>query len=431
MQIKLKNDLKELVAAEVISEAVSQKISTYYETQTPQKPKSLFTIFGVLGALLIGLGIILILAHNWDDFSRTVKTIWAFVPLLIGQCFVGFSIIKNKGRTWKEASGTFLYLAIGATIALISQIYNIPGSMGSFLLSWTLLGALLLYLLGSKAILLLHLVFSTAYACTVGYFDDNQVPWWYLVQIIWFIPYYIHLLKTASKNNFTHVLNWLVPFSFIITLGAFLKSDDNILALAYMSLFGVFYALGNLPKFSVHKLRTIGLRVLGSLGLVFIVLIASFEGFWSPLSKITYALHDVSVVLILVSTATFIVGFQWFKKLPQRFNFVQYAYFIFALIFLTISEENTLPLILVNLLIFCLGLFTIKIGAQKNNYGILNYGLLIITILIICRFFDTNIDFIIRGLLFVGIGVGFFAANYYLYKKQQKNNISTSNTDQL
>ncbi len=77
-------------------------------------------------------------------------------------------------------------------------------------------------------------------------------------------------------------------------------------------------------------------------------------------------------------------------------------------------------MVLTNLMVFALGIFAIRIGNLRNNFGVLNYGLLIITVLVACRFFDTNIDFIIRGLLFVAIGVGFFAANYLMYRKQQK-----------
>ena len=36
-----------------------------------------------------------------------------------------------------------------------------------------------------------------------------------------------------------------------------------------------------------------------------------------------------------------------------------------------------------------------------------------------CRFFDTNMSFVIRGLLFVAVGVGFFITNYVMLKKQK------------
>jgi hypothetical protein len=76
--------------------------------------------------------------------------------------------------------------------------------------------------------------------------------------------------------------------------------------------------------------------------------------------------------------------------------------------------------LLTNLLILVLAVYTIRDGAQRNHLGILNYGLLIITALICCRFFDTDFSFVVRGLLFIGVGVGFFVTNYYTIQKRKK-----------
>jgi hypothetical protein len=72
------------------------------------------------------------------------------------------------------------------------------------------------------------------------------------------------------------------------------------------------------------------------------------------------------------------------------------------------------------LLILLVAVHTIYDGAQQNHLGILNYGLVIISVLIGCRFFDTNFSFVIRGLLFIGIGAGFFIANYHMLQKRKK-----------
>lgn len=74
MKSKFTDELPELVKNKVISEEVVFRIRHYYQSQQSETPNRLFTVFGVLGALLVGLGIILILAHNWDDFSRGLKT---------------------------------------------------------------------------------------------------------------------------------------------------------------------------------------------------------------------------------------------------------------------------------------------------------------------------------------------------------------------
>ena len=89
------------------------------------------------------------------------------------------------------------------------------------------------------------------------------------------------------------------------------------------------------------------------------------------------------------------------------------------LFFFGFSSE-TIPTILVNALLFVLGLITIKIGADRFHFGVLNYGLFIITSLVVCRFFDTNMSFVVRGLLFVAVGFGFFITNYWMLKKQKQ-----------
>jgi len=96
MKSKILNELTELLEHNVISKDVASGISSYYQAKSDEQPNRLFTVFGVLGSALVGLGIILILAHNWDNFSILVKTFFAFLPLIIGQTISGYSILKNK-----------------------------------------------------------------------------------------------------------------------------------------------------------------------------------------------------------------------------------------------------------------------------------------------------------------------------------------------
>jgi len=118
-----------------------------------------------------------------------------------------------------------------------------------------------------------------------------------------------------------------------------------------------------------------------------------------------------------------VLVYSYSKQWIQNFNLFQYAFIIFTIIFFIGLSGSILPTVLINLIILVLGIVTIKIGADKFHFGILNYGLLIITALIVCRFFDTNMSFVIRGLLFVSVGVGFFLTNYMMLKKQKSKAI--------
>ncbi|MBL4662413.1 MAG: DUF2157 domain-containing protein [Flavobacteriaceae bacterium] len=421
MSLKIKRELTELVEAKVISSEVSLDISSYYASKLNNSPNKLFAIFGVLGSLLVGLGVILILAHNWDDFSRTTKTIWTFIPLVVGQLFVAYTLFKKKSAAWKETAATFLFFAIGACISLVSQIYHISGSMESFLLTWIVLAAPMVYLLRSHAVVLLYLIFSTVYACGLGYFNESS-PWWFLLLIAYVIPFYYQQLKTASTDNLTGIFNWLFPLSLFISLGAFITGNGAIGFFIYVTLFGLYYNIGKLPFFVNQRLRSNGYLLLGSLGMVITLMVATFEWVWNE-NRVFYESNtDLAIAIFLVLATIGVMLYLFQKRTVPYFNLFQFAFICFAIILGTQNLHPELPTILTNLLVFALGIFAVWIGSRQERFSILNYGLLIITVLITCRFFDTNISFIIRGLLFVAIGVGFFGANYLMHKKQQKQN---------
>lgn len=421
MNSKIQNDIKELVEQQVISKDIASNIEAYYQSKNDDSPNRLFTVFGVLGSLLIGLGIILILAHNWDNFTRPIKTVFAFLPLVIGQLFVGYSILKKKSATWKEASGTFLFFAVGACIALISQIYNIPGNLSSYLLTWIVLCLPLVYLLKSNALAILHIGFTTYYACEFGYFDGgNKEPWLYLPLVALVVPFYYRLLKKRPEANISSIFNWLFPLSLTIVLGTFVAKGDQFGFLMYVLMFGLLYNIGRIPFFENQKLRRNGYLIIGSLGTIAILLMASFEWFWKfNIKESVFDLQElyISVFLFIVSIA--LLFYMNARKWIIEFNLFQYIFILFTILFAIGFFNNIIPIILVNIIVLALGLMTIKIGADKFHFGILNYGLLIITALVVCRFFDTNMSFVIRGLLFVAVGVGFFITNYIMLKKQK------------
>ncbi|TYA75003.1 DUF2157 domain-containing protein [Seonamhaeicola marinus] len=381
----------------------------------------------MLGSVLVGLGIILILAHNWDDFSKTTKTILAFLPLVIGQIISGYSILKNKSKTWKEASGTFLFFAVGSSISLVSQIYNIPGNLSSFLLTWTLLCAPLMYLLRSNMLAILHIVFMTYYAVEYGYnfISRADTPWFYVLLLVLVLPYYIKLIKSESNSNIASIFNWLLPLSLIIVLGAFVQGVGTLGVLMYVLLFGVLYNIGKLGVFSNQKLRRNGFLVLASLGTVYMLMLTSFEWMWDELlrDKLVYNTQEFYISLMLFLVASALFGYLVIKRTVLKFNIIHYVFAIFSAVFFIGLSSEVIPSVLINLLVLCIAIVNIKIGADKFHFGILNYGLLIIALLITCRFFDTNMSFVVRGILFVCIGLGFFLTNYVILKKQKKNKI--------
>ena len=423
MHSKIIKELPDLIKNEVISKEVALKIESYYSSKEEDTPNKLFVVFGVFGSLLIGLGLILMLAHNWDQFSRAIKTIFAFLPLVIGQLFAGYSILKKKSRTWKEASGTFLFFAVGASIALVSQIYHLPGDLSSFLLTWIVLCLPVIYLLKSHVLAILHIVFATYFACEsgYGYSSSGNSPWLYILMIALVLPHYYMLLKQNPKANITSLLNWFIPLSATIVLGAFVETNYSIGFLLYIILFGLFYNIGKIPFFYTQQLRRNGYIIIGSIGTIIILLWTSFTWIWEDLIReVVFFSNEFYIAIALFLGALAVLGYSYYKKWMKEFHLFQYVFIFFSMLFFFGFSSETIPTILVNVLLFVLGLITIKIGADRFHFGVLNYGLFIITSLVVCRFFDTNMSFVIRGLLFVTVGFGFFITNYWMLKKQKQ-----------
>ncbi len=420
MNSKLIKELPDLVTNNVISQEIASKIEQHFLIKQQQTPNRLFTVFGVLGSLLVGLGIILMLAHNWDNFERATKTIFAFLPLLIGQCVVVFSIWKQKSDAWKEASGTFLFCAIGSSIALVSQIYNIPGNLSSYILTWVVLSLPLIYLLKSNAVAILSMIGITYYACEVGYSFSSftESPWLYLVMMALVVPHYYRVLKHHENANITSIFNWLFPLSITIVLGAFVDQLSELGFLMYLLLFSLFYNVGKIPFFDTQKLRRNGYLIFGSLGIVIMILTMSFDGFWY-LERFFFNAQETYVSIVLFVVNLGLIIYSYAKGWLKLFNLFQYLFILFSVLYVFGLNIPIVGTIAVNLIVLALGVTTIKIGADTFHFGVLNYGLLIITALVTCRFFDTNMSFEIRGLLFVAVGLGFFLTNYIMLKKQK------------
>jgi hypothetical protein len=51
----------------------------------------------------------------------------------------------------------------------------------------------------------------------------------------------------------------------------------------------------------------------------------------------------------------------------------------------------------------------------------MNLGLAVLSLTILMRFFDTDLSFVLRGLVFIAIGAGFLYMNLRLVRQRQRD----------
>jgi len=419
--MKFRKEVDNLVSAGVLDQDAGQRIREYYDSRTHASSNRLITLLGILGAVLIGLGIILVVAHNWDELTRFTRTVLAFAPLLIGQGLTLYTILKKRDSVlWREASASFLFLAIGVSMGLVSQIYHIPGNFASFLLTWMLLGLPLVYVPGSSVVSVFYMAGISFYI--VDHEQDkihllSSIGLWLLI-----LPQYLLLLKSKPQSNFTIIHNWVVPIGLSFSLAGLTAYDEVLLATSYISLFTVFSLIGSMGPVAKQITRNNGMLVIGWLGIVIMFIAYSFFEMFPDVWGISVEAMDLQPQLYVASAVTLLavllLGVKW--KRGAGVSFIDIMFILFIGTFLA-GTNKWVYVALMNLWIIILGISTIISGVKRDHLGIVNLGLMILVLLGICRFFDEQISFVIRGSAFIVVGIGFFMLNSYIIKKRRSD----------
>lgn len=433
-------DLEELSTAGILDQATCQRITEYYQRKEGEQSHNwLYLLFGTLGGLLIGLGLILIIAHNWAELGKTLQTVIAFLPLVIGHGLVGYTLWKKRDSlVWTEATGLFTALALAACMALVGQIYHLPGEEDEFILTWMLMCLPLVYILRSSAISLLYLFMITQY-CSLSHtwFGVGQtmvaswIPknhyWWLFLLIV---PFYYWLSKLPDRRHAFIGHHWAVAVSLLYGLWSVVDPlfgiDELALTLLmYMGFSGLCHQIGRSAYFEDKPLWQNPYLIIGSLGAIVLMLSFSFTWIWenlqrdewtplSPSSTLTFlVLLYGSVVLLLIQKG---VRSNW-RAIPIDAPLS----LVFLLIFIMGAYwDPAMSAALLNLLLLSYGILYIYRGAERDHLGLLNYGLLIVLLLTAFRFFDEHIPFWLRGVLFVAAGLGFLSTNILMFQKRQR-----------
>lgn len=132
--MQVEHKLAEWHKAGLLTAEVAAKIRAY-EGQQTTRPYLLYAVGG-LGALTIVLGLVAIIASNWESIPGGVKL--AVDLLLAAALAAGLVLADRRGVDWLRETLIALYWGyVLASIGLISQVYHLGGATWQALLVWT------------------------------------------------------------------------------------------------------------------------------------------------------------------------------------------------------------------------------------------------------------------------------------------------------
>ena len=428
--MSLIQDLTELVNAGIITDEKARQISAYFKNKqdTAASANKQLLIFGILGALLVGIGLMFIIANQWDSLSRSVKTTCAFLLLIVPQLLCLFALVKKADQmVWRESTALLLFFAVGANISLVSQIYHINGDASAFLLTWMLLTAPLIYIMNSSAVSLAFFAGVMFYSFAVR--TDATDLWhemifWPMLALP--LPRYYQQLIKSPDHPLLIMHHWVIPFVLTLTIGIVSHNLGAWMPPVYILLFGIFLQIGDQSYFKNRKLIQNGYKLFGFCGTIVTLLVMSFKSNWKELLTNHYqpgslfGSSEFIALAVLIAIAFILLVRVSRTKSLSELKLIEIAWLLFLVIFV-VGLFSSLAVLLVNLLVFIAAILMIRQGTRLGHLGVLNSGMVIVAMLVVCRSFDTDLTFVVKGSMFVLVGIGFFVANWLTLKKRNEN----------
>ena len=419
-------ELPELVGRNILSPEAADRLREYYGGFGKEGKRTLAAnAFSILAALLIGSGIILLLAHNWDELSREIRAVISFVPLVAAQALAGWGIWRGKeSRGWKEGISIFLMLAMGSSLALISQTYHLSNDPDTFTLTWMLLSIPLVYLVGGGAIIPLYLIGITVWTGMARSSGGHPTFFWLLIALT--LPYIVAVSRKEPYRTGPVLLR--ACFTIFLIIGTAIILADILgkyWVLIFSSMFAIAYLVGRIwfddapPRVALQPLRSIG-----GAGVLVVALWASFRGSWEAIGRRPGLLfftinHEVLLTLVLLigSFGLLIICLVRFKGSGVLLG----AMPLVALIGTFAARSGGaigINIVLFTAYVFILGLANLLAGIKERSVGLINLGMVILCLLIVIRFFDSDLSFTVRGVAFIAVGIGFLLTNVLLLRKK-------------
>jgi len=314
---KLEKTLKQWVSLGLLDQKQADQIFLYEST----KPDGSWILSGllILGVIIIGIGIISVVAANWQQIPNIIKLITDFALLLILSIFIVRAATLQKEILFEILLLGFLILCL-ASIGLISQIYNTGGEFYQALMLWSVIT-----FPASTLARYMVVPFLWTFACLVALvFTVLNSAWLHPIfqynffAIFMAIPLLLATLAMLSKhfvliNGFTRSFQiWFFITGLIALACAEIGSAITYTFMPYSAgyILAIFTAIGILQNAENNKLQKIIL-----LANLVIYLIA----FALPIIHIQHdAIYAIFTIIILSLMGIYIASlhkrrlFQWF-----------------------------------------------------------------------------------------------------------------------
>jgi len=394
----------------LIQPAEARLLLERYPVEKRSQPQTL----AFLGSILLGIGVILFFAANWQAMPRLLKI--AVVVLSFTSSYaVGYYLAYLKGSYPKVGTALILLGSIlyGASIWLIAQIFHIEAEAGLGFLLWYLGVIPVAYLFSSS----LNLALATV----------NLVAWFIAGHYPLSLPFLVFpvllgatILPLAIKKRdfFNFIVGIIAAYIWFVPLGVKLAQANfsfplGIVSLLLLSLI-LYFTSKILQKENFFAENF--LQLLSLLGLFISFAPFTFRDFMLELSP-QIPLYSFPYLIL---AALLVLGLLKFKE--GRLGLADLPLFLLYLClfpFFPALSENMAVLVFNNVLFFIFTLLLIYYGYLQKNPLVFNLSMLLFAAAIVMKYFDFFFALMPRSVFFMCGGALLLLGSIFLERKRR------------
>ncbi|TRZ50701.1 MAG: hypothetical protein D4S01_06140, partial [Dehalococcoidia bacterium] len=125
----------------------------------------------------------------------------------------------------------------------------------------------------------------------------------------------------------------------------------------------------------------------------------------------------ITAALVIAAVTFFVIAIRKKNKEVLLFAIMP----ILAILGYSFSGLGTavlFPTSLFNIYLLVLSINKIVTGIKINKIGVVNIGMVMLAALIFARFFDSHMSFVVRGIIFIALGIGCLGTNVVLIRRK-------------
>jgi uncharacterized membrane protein len=419
----LSSELDRWTAEKIISAEQAARIRALYPEPVAGLSWGLIVFFG-LGAVIGGLGIVLLLAYNWDDIPKFGKL--ALIFALTAAAHAGGLRLRARGG-WLAQLGEAISLLgtmmFGAGIWLVAQIYHIDEHFPNGFLIWAIGALAMAWALESIAQAVLATVLFAIWGGTEALRFHSPAGMSALAIVIGIAPLFWRRRSALLLATIIAALYWLMLINaahWSGTAGVF----GNAFALAVL-LIALAKLIGG--EFG-HRCRGV-LEFFGWSGFILCAYILSFDG------AVRGALHwiyrpDGGVAALVYRWLLFLLAaaaWGWLatrarqgeRAVPREEWLCPIALLYAQGLGLFERAEAGFVAVVFNLVCLALAAAWMVRGCREGRLRPTVVGSLLLSAVLLARYFDLFDSLALRGVAFLILGGVLFAEGFY-YRKLRR-----------